>query len=183
MTQEKCLQTCTLENEFLCRSLLYLPEARYGQPNCVLFHVDHATFPRGRYTFFNSSPIPLLDVGERGGKYLEAICGNQREAEEIKGSSFKIPPTVDYGARKTSNYPITNPINGDLSCDDYRFCYDVSLQCKDTKMIVFVQTNKLFRGQIYALGRSRTCEANVYNGIQFELEVYLRGQECNTQSS
>ncbi|XP_022255878.1 uncharacterized protein LOC106471553 [Limulus polyphemus] len=183
MTEEKCLQACTLENEFLCRSLLYSPEARYSQSNCALFHVDHATFPKGKHMFLNSSPIPLLDLGERRGKYLEAVCGNPEEAEEINGVTFKIPPSIDAGARKTSSFLLANPSSGDLSCDDHGFCYDVSLECKDTKMIVFVRTNKPFRGRIYALGRSRTCQANVYNDNQFELDVSLKGQECNTQSS
>ncbi|XP_013782184.1 uncharacterized protein LOC106466448, partial [Limulus polyphemus] len=132
-TEEECLQMCTQENEFICRSFLYSPETRHVQPNCALYHVDYVMMPDGKKTFLNPSPIPLLDIGERTGIYLEAVC-------------------------------------------------TISIQCTDTKMVVFVRTNKPFHGRIYALGRSETCQASVKNGNQFDLDVSLKGQDCNTES-
>ena len=58
----------------------------------------------------------------------------------------------------------------------------VSIQCTDSKIIVYVKTNRHFHGRIYALGRSETCHANVLNSNQFRLDLSLSGQDCNTQS-
>lgn len=73
--------------------------------------------------------------------------------------------------------------NHDQNCDAHGFCYDVALKCTDTKMIVNVKTQRPFFGRIYALGRSETCNANIKNQNQFQLDMYLTGQECNTQSA
>ncbi|XP_076352650.1 uncharacterized protein LOC143248099 [Tachypleus tridentatus] len=184
-TQEECLQTCNQEKEFICRSFLYSPETRYGQPNCALYHVDYVTMPDGKQTFLNPSPIPLLDIGERTGRYLEAVCTNSSFRHQVRDNEnpvFKIPPSIGTGAQRISNSPLVTHDGGDPSCDDYGFCYNVSIQCTDTKMVVFVSTNKPFHGRIYALGRSETCQASVNNGNQFDLNVSLKGQDCNTKS-
>lgn len=73
--------------------------------------------------------------------------------------------------------------NHDQNCDAHGFCYDVALKCTDTKMVVNVKTQRPFFGRIYALGRSETCNANIKNQNQFQLDMYLTGQECNTQSA
>merc|ERR1719422_2328458 len=44
-----------------------------------------------------------------------------------------------------------------VNCDYLGTCYDVSVHCKDTRIVVNVGTNKPFSGRIYALGRSETC--------------------------
>ncbi|XP_022239988.1 uncharacterized protein LOC106458127 [Limulus polyphemus] len=182
--QKECLLMCSLENEFICRSALYSPNARKGHSNCALYHIDHVMFPDGKNTYSAPSPIPLLDLGDRFGIYLETTCEDSSATQEVKENkipTLRIPPSS--GSQKTSNSPVFTSDNGDPSCDDYGFCYDVSVQCTDVKMVVFVRTNKPFHGRIYALGRSETCRANVHNDQQFQLDVSLKGQDCNTESA
>lgn len=58
----------------------------------------------------------------------------------------------------------------------------VSVHCKDTRIVVNVNTNKPFSGRIYALGRSETCNVDVINSDSFRLDLTMSGQDCNTQS-
>jgi len=70
----------------------------------------------------------------------------------------------------------------DINCDPLGTCYDVSVHCKDTRIVVNVNTNKAFSGRIYALGRSETCNVDVINSDSFRLDLTMSGQDCNTQS-
>lgn len=76
-SQGGCLRACTIENEFICRSVLYRPSFKPGQPNCALYHLDHKTFPDGLDTFATPSPIPLLDSGDSSATYFEAGCSSK----------------------------------------------------------------------------------------------------------
>ena len=71
----------------------------------------------------------------------------------------------------------------DVNCDKQGTCYDVSVHCKDTRIVVNVGTNKPFSGRIYALGRSETCNVDVINSDTFRLDLTMAGQDCNTQSA
>lgn len=104
------------------------------------------------------------------------------------------PPTVSTSAGKPSLTPVstapstssTMPVRDDAkidpSCDALGFCYEVSLKCTDTRIVVNVRTSRPFHGRIYALGRSETCNAHIRNSQQFQLDMSLSGQDCNTQS-
>lgn len=76
-SQSGCLRACSIESEFICRSVLYRATYRAGQPNCALYHLDHYTLPDGLDTFalqFNV-PLPLFDTGDgTDAIYLEALC-------------------------------------------------------------------------------------------------------------
>lgn len=327
-SQAGCARACTIEHEFICRSILYRSTFKQGQPNCALYHLDHRTFPEGADTFMGPVMQPLLDSGETSALYLEAICndtiqmpqttitmpptsisimpssttpgaisvhpGNMSAglvstpasddptrflvssststlsplASALAGSSggmttIRLPSSAFLGASSNvipTNIQIpgasplglgrplppshitigppssssqtrnpmtpssssilpshitispapptrTNPMdpsgagiptniqisaggnpaiqstNHDQNCDSHGFCYDVSLKCTDTKMVINVKTQRPFFGRIYALGRSETCNANIKNQNQFQLDMYLTGQECNTQSA
>ncbi|TRY63939.1 hypothetical protein TCAL_10951 [Tigriopus californicus] len=72
--------------------------------------------------------------------------------------------------------------NPDVNCDGQGTCYDVTVHCKDTRIVVNVGTTRPFSGRIYALGRSETCNVDVINSNSFRLDLTMAGQECNTQS-
>jgi hypothetical protein len=76
-SQSGCLRACSIESEFICRSILYRAAYRPGQPNCALYHLDHYTLPDGLDTFalqFNV-PLPLFDTGDGSDAvYMEALC-------------------------------------------------------------------------------------------------------------
>ncbi|CAB0044724.1 unnamed protein product [Trichogramma brassicae] len=157
-----CKIACEIENEFLCRSYLYRG-APLGQAyNCHLFHLDHWTLPDGPSTYLNAER-PLIDNGERVGTYYENFC------EKLPSPSTPIPfePT---------------PNDTRSNCDRTGTCYDVEVDCKDTRIAVQVHTNKPFNGRIYALGRSETCNNDVSNSNSFRLDLTMNGQDCNTQS-
>lgn len=77
----------------------------------------------------------------------------------------------------------TGNTDDDVNCDYLGTCYDVSVHCKDTRIVVNVGTNKAFSGRIYALGRSETCNVDVINSDTFRLDLTMAGQDCNTQSA
>jgi len=90
---------------------------------------------------------------------------------------------VNGGNDVTDNNIDTGLDSNDVNCDYLGTCYDVSVHCKDTRIVVNVGTNKPFSGRIYALGRSETCNVDVINSDQFRLDLTMAGQDCNTQSA
>jgi len=388
-SQAGCVRACTIEHEFICRSILYRSTFKQGQPNCALYHLDQRTFPEGADAFSQHSTQPLLDSGETSAVYLEAVCndtiasggassmaatmqqqqqsstitmppssitimpssttpgglsvypsnnngnnmhnsttaaelerfigatstlsplaggpptiirlptsflppssvslslgggaggsgpsssgspfgsqgatvpaniqlnelppsahrererdrdrdrmpshitispappphsagssasgqaassnghhqrqpGNHQQQQSMQGS-MQVPshitispppgrdtssltiepsgPTLSLPVSSSTGPPSIHPSNHDQNCDAHGFCYDVALKCTDTKMVVNVKTQRPFFGRIYALGRSETCNANIKNQNQFQLDMWLTGQECNTQSA
>lgn len=98
-------------------------------------------------------------------------------------------PSIISGSTQSPLSPtiaITTPVKDDPSlepsCDSHGVCYEVSLKCTDTKIVINVRTSRPFHGRIYALGRSETCNAHIRNSQQFQLDMSLGGQDCNTQS-
>ncbi|XP_064117624.1 uncharacterized protein LOC135223045 [Macrobrachium nipponense] len=84
----------------------------------------------------------------------------------------------------TSSGGVTSsPGSDNVNCDTTGVCYDVSVHCKDTRIVVEVATNQPFNGRIYALGRSETCNVQVTNSDRFRLDLSMAGQDCNTQSA
>jgi len=334
-----CQRACEIENEFLCRSYLYLGPPTGSQYNCRLYHLDHWTLPDGPSTFLLNDR-PLIDNGGRIGTYYENRCkkpsrkrpkslddnddsmlckrvvtkdrryitqitcyekgkegGSQRQAMRMPlfgkqgggvlsslfskigrqgslpgdfdttvnpggqngnfqfgsggvngggsgatgfptgGSNFDEAPNGGFGGNGVnggnggpgtqfgggngvtgpgadfgqngvggngfgpnggagggfpggapggpddSENDIDTGDNDDVNCDYLGTCYDVSVHCKDTRIVVNVGTNKPFSGRIYALGRSETCNVDVINSDTFRLDLTMAGQDCNTQSA
>eukprot|EP00096_Caligus_rogercresseyi_P012186 TRINITY_DN5030_c0_g1_i3.p1 TRINITY_DN5030_c0_g1~~TRINITY_DN5030_c0_g1_i3.p1 ORF type:complete len:923 (-),score=211.16 TRINITY_DN5030_c0_g1_i3:445-3213(-) len=90
--------------------------------------------------------------------------------------------TTDNGGNKYTPNPSGNEVDPDINCDFLGTCYDVTVHCKDTRIVVNVGTNRPFSGRIYALGRSETCNVDVINSNAFRLDLTMSGQDCNTQS-
>lgn len=91
------------------------------------------------------------------------------------------------GAPGTPSSGLANPgttstSTPDINCDSTGTCYDVSVQCRDTRITVLVSSTKPFNGRIYALGRSQTCNVDVSHSSKFRLDLSLTGQDCNTQT-
>ena len=72
-SEAACERACSFENEFLCRSYLYLGPPTGSDYNCKLYHLDHWTLPDGISAFLNSQ-TPLIGDGSRIGKYYENRC-------------------------------------------------------------------------------------------------------------
>ncbi|XP_071578038.1 uncharacterized protein Tyn [Temnothorax nylanderi] len=171
-SESACRLACEIENEFLCRSFLYRGAPQGSAYNCQLFHLDHWTLPDGPSTYLNAER-PLIDNGERVGTYFENFC------EKGTGPISDPLPVV---FETTEDSTINNLTRNDINCDKTGTCYDVSVDCKDTRIAIQVRTNKPFNGRIYALGRSETCNIDVINSDLFRLDLTMSGQDCNTQS-
>jgi PAN domain len=76
-SEAACKLACEIENEFLCRSFLYLGQPTGQQYNCRLYHLDHKSLPDGPSTYLNVER-PLIDVGEPTGVYMENFCESKR---------------------------------------------------------------------------------------------------------
>jgi PAN domain len=72
-SEAACKLACEIENEFLCRSFLYLGSPTGQNYNCRLFHLDHKTLPDGPSSYLNQER-PLIDIGEPTGTYMENFC-------------------------------------------------------------------------------------------------------------
>lgn len=82
-SEAACKLACEIENEFLCRSFLYLGQPHGQQYNCRLYHLDHKSLPDGPSTYLNVER-PLIDVGEPTGVYMENFCESEFEAEPLR---------------------------------------------------------------------------------------------------
>lgn len=108
----------------------------------------------------------------------------------ILGGGGGIDIDTDYQSGGDLGGPLDNTVDtsggtslDDVNCDYLGTCYDVSVHCKDTRIVVNVNTNKAFSGRIYALGRSETCNVDIINSNTFRLDLTMAGQDCNTQSA
>lgn len=176
-SETACRLACEIENEFLCRSFLYKGSPQGTQYNCQLFHLDHKTLPDGPSTYLNAER-PLIDNGERIGTYFENVC----EKSSTTGPGAPSDNTLPVVFETTEDASLNNLSRTDANCDKTGTCYQVSVNCKDTKIAVEVRTNKPFNGRVYALGRSETCNVDVANSDLFRLDLTMNGQDCNTQS-
>ncbi|KAH0557273.1 uncharacterized protein LOC123271401 isoform X1 [Cotesia glomerata] len=167
-TEASCKLACENESSFLCRSFLYRGPPTGDSNNCQLFHLDHYSLPDGPSTYLNYER-PLIDNGERIGTYHENFCE--------KGTDL---PLYVEATEDPITYSLRNGSNA--NCDKTGTCYNVTVNCKDTRIAVQVRTNKPFNGRIYALGRSETCNIDVTNSDLFKLDLTMSGQDCNTQS-
>ncbi|XP_033227208.1 uncharacterized protein LOC117179470 isoform X2 [Belonocnema kinseyi] len=168
--ESACRLACEIENEFLCRSYVYRGLPLGSTYNCQLFHLDHWTLPDGANAYLNAER-PLIDNGERIGSYFENICEKITE-----------PITPSASIESTESPSGSKLVPEKENCDKTGTCYDVSVDCKDTRIAVQVKTNKPFNGRIYALGRSETCNNDIINSDLFRLDLTMSGQDCNTQS-
>jgi hypothetical protein len=174
--EESCRSACELENEFLCRSYLYRGSPVGTGYNCQLFHLDHWSMPDGPSTYLNAER-PLIDNGERVGNYFENECEKGTEPADQQ-----LPVVINPILPLTNNTKNSIWEENDINCDKTGTCYNVSVDCKDTRIAVQVRTNKPFNGRIYALGRSETCNNGIENSNLFRLDLTMSGQDCNTQS-
>ena len=108
------------------------------------------------------------------------VTSSQQSVTSPNGKPSVIP--VSTASPVVGSLPVRDDTTIDPSCDAYGVCYEVTLKCTDTKILVHVKTSKPFHGRIYALGRSETCNAHIRNSQQFQLDMSLGGQDCNTQS-
>lgn len=102
------------------------------------------------------------------------------------GNEVDQPPPFGFGdGDDDASFPGVGPNEieeNDVNCDNTGTCYDVTVHCKDTRIVVNVGTNRPFSGRVYSLGRSETCNVDIINSNSFRLDLTMGGSDCNTQS-
>jgi len=140
---------------------------------------DTTINPGGSFPGSNGNGNPIA-TGDLGFPNLGDDLSNGGLGGGVGGGSGG--PGGPGGAGLTDN-TIDTGLDDNVNCDYLGTCYDVSVHCKDTRIVVNVGTNKPFSGRIYALGRSETCNVDVINSDTFRLDLTMAGQDCNTQSA
>lgn len=60
-------------------------------------------------------------------------------------------------------------------------CYNVTIDCRSTDMIVRVKTNRIFSGKLYAKERPNSCVTDVARGLEFELKLGYQDLGCDVK--
>lgn len=121
--------------------------------------------------------FPGLGITSSGGSSSSSSSSSSSIGGSLGISSSGT--TISGGGSGVTSRPSSDNVN----CDTTGVCYDVSVHCKDTRIVVEVGTNQPFNGRIYALGRSETCNIQVINSDKFRLDLSMAGQDCNTQNA
>lgn len=60
-------------------------------------------------------------------------------------------------------------------------CYNVTIDCRSTDMVVRVKTNRIFSGKLYAKERPNSCVTDVGKGLEFELKLGYQDLDCDVK--
>ena len=60
-------------------------------------------------------------------------------------------------------------------------CYNVTIDCRSTDMVVRVKTNRIFSGKLYAKERPNSCVTDVSKGLEFELRLGYQDLGCDVK--
>jgi hypothetical protein len=60
-------------------------------------------------------------------------------------------------------------------------CYNVTIDCRSTDMVVRVKTNRIFSGKLYAKERPNSCVTDVTKGLEFELRLGYQDLGCDVK--
>lgn len=60
-------------------------------------------------------------------------------------------------------------------------CYNVTIDCRATDMVVRVKTNRIFSGKLYAKERPNSCVTDVNRGLEFELQLGYQDLDCDVK--
>lgn len=60
-------------------------------------------------------------------------------------------------------------------------CYNVTIDCRATDMIVRVKTNRIFNGKLYAKERPNSCVVDVSKALEFELKLGYQELGCDVK--
>lgn len=128
-----------------------------------------------------------LIAGQNGSGSSGSGSGSSGSGSGSAGSGSGNTGVAQVTPKPTPTQPTPGLVQGDqsvtdINCDRTGTCYDVAVQCRDTKIEVLVKTNKPFNGRVYALGRSETCNVDIQNSDAFRLDLTMTGGDCNTQS-
>ena len=133
------------------------------------------------YPNYGSSPTNTLTSSTKVHQHPQ-ISVMPSKTNSIKGgTNLNLMQQTGTGSLNLAQN-ITIGTTTDPSCDSYGVCYQVSLRCTDTRILIQVRTSQQFHGRIYALGRSETCNNKIQNAQHFSLEMPLTGMGCNTQN-
>ncbi|XP_015913359.1 uncharacterized protein [Parasteatoda tepidariorum] len=206
-TKEDCQIACLNHKEFRCLSAEFnyqLTECRlspynrfsstekgvsvsnsrlvvdYFENNCI-------SEPRGfcNTKLMKKMKLTLMEKISRG-ESIEDCRQQCYETEEFICRSATYDPRfrscgLSHHTRKST--PTESLVRSDMNeYLEISTCFDVSVDCKQDRMLAHIQTNALFKGKVYAKGKPMTCATDIDNSLEFTLPISLQNADCGTVS-
>lgn len=206
-TRRACMELCLNEKSFQCRSASY--NAANGE--CALSDMDRfSVTARSAYAvadkvdYFETNcvddPVKMCDFQRTEGRILKTVDAVFQDVEDEEackalclGSNFRCH-SFDYGDTGEKVCRLSHHSASSLSqiqdpyleipeatTHELTSCYNVTIDCRATDMIVRVKTNRIFSGKLYAKERPNSCVTDVTKGLEFELKLGYQDLGCDVK--
>ncbi|KAK4015822.1 uncharacterized protein LOC116925414 [Daphnia magna] len=206
-TRRACMELCLNEQTFQCRSASF--SATTGE--CSLSDMDRfSVTARSAYTntpdvdYFETNcvddPVKMCDFQRTEGRILKTVdavfqdveteeaCKNLCLNANFRCHSFDFGDTGDKVCRlshhsASSLSQIQDPYLEipEATTHELTSCYNVTIDCRSSDMIVRVKTNRIFSGKLYAKERPNSCVTDVTRGLEFELRLGYQDLGCDVK--
>ncbi|XP_065569020.1 uncharacterized protein LOC136032661 [Artemia franciscana] len=204
-TKELCFESCLNEVQFTCRSATW--EA--STESCLLSDNDrHSVTFRGGFSTSNGSfymesncvddNVKLCDFVKKEGRILKTVDAVFEDIESFEDckklcldGNFRCH-SFDYGdiAEKVCRIShhsmntlshIKEPYLDVPSSSTYEItsCFNVTIDCRASEMIVKVKASRNFNGKIYARLNPNSCVNDVTRSLEFELQLGYQDSSCS----
>lgn len=206
-TRRACMEMCLNEQNFQCRSASY--DAVKGE--CALSDMDRfSVTARSAYSgadkveYFETNcvddPVKMCDFQRTEGRILKTVDAVFQDVEDEEAckalclsSNFRCH-SFDYGDTGEKVCRLSHHSASSLSqiqdpyleipeatTHELTSCYNVTIDCRATDMIVRVKTNRIFSGKLYAKERPNSCVTDVTKGLEFELKLGYQDLGCDVK--
>lgn len=206
-TRVECMELCLNHTEFQCRSASFIA----AENDCALSDMDRfSATARSAYTagegaeYFETNcvddPVKMCDFQRTEGRILktvDAVFQDVEDEEECKtlclNSNFRCH-SFDFGDTGDKVCRLSHHSASSLSqieapyleistaaTHELTSCYNVTIDCRATDMVVRVKTNRIFSGKLYAKERPNSCVTDVSRGLDFELRLGYQDLDCDVK--
>lgn len=206
-TRVQCMQLCLNETEFQCRSASYIS----AEKECALSDMDRfSATARSAYTagagaeYFETNcvddPVKMCDFQRTEGRILKTVDAVFQDVEDeeacktlclnsnFRCHSFDFGDTGDkvcrlshHSASSLSQIEAPYLEIATAATHELTSCYNVTIDCRASDMVVRVKTNRIFSGKLYAKERPNSCVTDVSKGLEFELRLGYQDLECDVK--
>lgn len=205
-TKDTCLEYCSGESTFVCRSARYDGSSR----SCVLSRHDRRSAPESFRKSFKpvdymenqcvSEPPKCLFYQQKGRTLIHHHIHLEKTASTRELCQDSCLNHTDFRCRAfefdeerslcllspedTYSLPEpTTPSSSERSFYEKGPCIDVEMHCEATAMTTVVRITTPFRGRVYALGHPYECYAvSVIGNGEVALTMPLHGRRCGTKN-
>lgn len=206
--RRQCQQLCLSETSFQCRSASF--NSRSGDCRLSDMDrfsvVARSAFASDEQDteYFESNcvddPVKMCGFQKTPGRILKTVDAVYQDVESIDACkslciesgfrchSFDYGDTGDKVCRlshhsASSLSQIQEPYLEIPTASTYELtsCFNVTIDCRATDMVVRVKTNRIFSGKVYAKERPNSCVTDVSKGLEFELTLGYQDLNCDVK--